>query len=53
MSGKICVDHYILLLKYLSNRMHFTTNGYKKRFSKTNSADPRQPVPLAACEMFA
>ena len=25
--------------------MHFITNGYK-RFSKTNSTDPRQRVPL-------
>ena len=40
-----CVDHYILLLKHLSNHMHFITNGYK-RFSKTNSTDPRQRVPL-------
>ena len=42
-----CVDHYILLLNYLSNRMHFITNGYK-RFSKTNSTDSRQRVPLMA-----
>ena len=41
----ICVDHCILLLKHLSNHMHFITNGYK-RFSKTNSTDPRQRVPL-------
>ena len=27
----ICVDHYILLLKYLSNHMHFITNGYKHK----------------------
>ena len=40
-----CVAHYILLLKYLSNRVHFVTTGYK-RFSKTNSTDPRQRVPL-------
>ena len=40
-----CVDHYILLLKYLSNHMHFVINVYK-RFSKTNSTDPRQRVPL-------
>ena len=35
------MDHCILLLKHLSNHMHFITNGYK-RFSKTNSTDPRQ-----------
>ena len=29
---QICVDHCILLLKYMSNHMHFITNGYK-RFS--------------------
>ena len=40
-----CVDHYTLLLKYLSNHMHFITNGYKY-FLKTNSTDPRQRVPL-------
>ena len=40
-----CVDHYILLLKYLSNHMHFVINVYK-RFSKTNSTDSRQRVPL-------
>ena len=39
------VDLCILLLKHLSNRMHFVTNGYE-RFSKTNSTDPRQGVPL-------
>ena len=41
----VCVDHYILLLNYLSNHMHFKTNGFK-RFLKTNSTDPRQRVPL-------
>ena len=30
--------------------MHFITNGYK-RFSKTNSTDPRQRVPLIAMGM--
>ena len=45
-SSHTCVDHYILLLKYLSNHMHFKTNGYK-RFPKTNSTDPRQRVPLS------
>ena len=45
MSSDTCVDQYILLLKYLSNHMRFITNGYK-RFSKTNSTDPRQRVPL-------
>ena len=25
-----CVDHYILLLKHLSNHMHFITNGFKR-----------------------
>ena len=39
------MDHYILLLKYLSNHMHSITIGYI-RFSKTNSTDPRQRVPL-------
>ena len=39
------MDHYILLWKYLSNHMHFITNGFK-RFSKTNSSDPRRRVPL-------
>ena len=38
-----CVDHYILLLKYLSNQFY---NKRLKRFSKTNSTDPRQKVPL-------
>ena len=42
---QMCVDHCILLLKHLSNHMHFITNGYK-RFSKTNSTDPWQRVPL-------
>ena len=42
----VCVDQCILLLQYLSNHMHFITNGYK-RFLKTNSTDPRQQrVPL-------
>ena len=40
-----CVDHYFLLSKYLSNHMHFITYGYKL-FSKTNSTDQRQCVPL-------
>ena len=44
-SKKISVDHYILLLKHLSNQIHFITNGYKC-FSKTNLTDPRQRVPL-------
>ena len=39
------MDHFIPLLKYLSNHMHFITNGYKC-FSKTNSTDPRRRVPL-------
>ena len=42
-SSDTCVDHCILLLNYLSNHMHFITNGYK-RFSKTNSTNPRQRV---------
>ena len=25
-----CVDHYILLLKHLSNHMHFITNVFKR-----------------------
>ena len=36
---------FYLLLQHLSINMHFTTNDYK-RFSKTNSTDPRQRVPL-------
>ena len=43
-SRHVCVDHCILLLQHLSTHMHFITNGYK-RFSKTNSTDPRQRVP--------
>ena len=39
------MDHYILLLNYLSNHLHFITNGFK-RFSKTNSTDPRHCDPL-------
>ena len=35
----------ILLLQHLSTHVHFITNGYK-RFSKTNSTDSRQRVPL-------
>ena len=44
-SRHICVDHFIQLLKYLSNHNHFITTGFK-HFSQTNSADPRQRVPL-------
>ena len=44
-SRHVCVDYCILLLQHLSTLMHFTTNGYK-RFSGTNSTDPRQRVPL-------
>ena len=40
-----CVDHYILLLKHLSNHMYFIPNSFK-RFSQINSPDPRQRVPL-------
>ena len=37
----------IVLLKHLSNHcMHFITNSHK-RFSKTNSTEPRQRVPLS------
>ena len=36
----LCADHYILLLNYLSNQMHFITNDFKC-FSKTSSSDPR------------
>ena len=39
------MDHYILLLNYLSNYMHFITNSFKC-FSTTNSSNPRQRVPL-------
>ena len=42
------MDHCILLLQHLSNNMHFITNGHK-RFSKTNSTNPRQRVPLMTC----
>ena len=43
------MDHYILFLQHLSTHMRFITNGYK-RFSKTNSPDPRQRAPLSdAC----
>ena len=37
----------LILLKFLYNHIYayFKTNGYK-RFSKTNSTDPRQRVPL-------
>ena len=35
----------ILLLQHLSSHMHFIVNGYRL-FSKTNSTDPRQRVPL-------
>ena len=31
-SKHVCVNHYILILKYLSNHLHFITNGFK-RFS--------------------
>ena len=27
-----CVDHFIILLKHLSNHMHFITNGYRTLF---------------------
>ena len=42
---QMCVDHSILLFNHLFYHVHFITNGYK-RFSKTNSTDPRQRVPL-------
>ena len=38
--------NYILLLKYLTNHMHFITNGLKCFFLKTNSSDTRQRVPF-------
>ena len=44
-SRRVCVDHCILLLQHLSNHMLLITNGYT-HFSKTNSTDPRQRVPL-------
>ena len=44
-SRHVSVDHYILPLNYLSNNLHFITNG-SERFSKTNSTDPRHSVPL-------
>ena len=31
-SRNICVDHYILLLKHLSNHMHFKTNSFRTFF---------------------
>ena len=45
LSRHICVEHYILLLKHLSNHIDFNTNGFRS-FSLTNSTDPRQRVPL-------
>ena len=45
----LCVSLYILLLRYLSNHIHFITNGFK-RFPKTNSPAPGQRVPLSLCE---
>ena len=46
------MDHCILLLQHLSTHyMHFIKNGYK-RFSKTNSTDPRQRVPLTELDLF-
>ena len=39
------MGHCVLLLQHISTHMHFIKNGYK-RFSKTNSTDPRQCVPL-------
>ena len=39
------MNRCILVFKRLSNHMYFTTNG-DKRFSKTNSSDPRQRVLL-------
>ena len=39
------MDHCILLLQHLSTHQHFIKNSYK-RFSNTNSTDPRQRVPL-------
>ena len=35
------------LQHHFSTHMHFTTNGYK-RFSKTDTTDPRQRVPFRA-----
>ena len=31
-SSDTCVDHYILLLKHLSNDIHFITNGFERFF---------------------
>ena len=41
-----CVLHYTLLLKYLFNHMLMIPTGYN-RFSKTNTTDPRQRVPIS------
>ena len=46
------MDQYILLLKHFSNQMHFITNDYK-RFSKTNSIDPRQRVSLTGYSNYS
>ena len=51
-SRQMCVDHCILLFKHLSTHMHFITNG-NKRFSKTNSTDPRQRVPVRKFDTYA
>ena len=36
-SRHFCVDQYILLLKHLSNNMHFITNGFQTRPTKATS----------------
>ena len=41
-SSHACVNHYILLLKHLSNHAFYNTGS--KRL--TNSSDSRQRVPL-------
>ena len=50
-SRHVCVDLCILFFQYLSTHMHFITNGCK-HFSKTNSTDPRQRVPLKCAILF-
>ena len=41
----LCGSLYSTFKNIFPTIMHFMTNGYK-RFSKTNSTDPRQRVPL-------
>ena len=49
----MCGDNYILLLQYLFTHMHFIKKTGYKRFSKTNSADLRQRIPLTYSSFMA